>query len=261
MTKQLILTTAAVMAAALCRGEAQRTVRTLENNFPELHQLELGVNYRNFSFAGEGDASLNTVGATLRYGLLEKLTAYAEVPAASFDSDDNDDGAGLGDIRVGVQLLAYEDVFEYPWVIPHIDVTLATGDENEGLGTGETSAGFGISVGSRMYDQFSFVLDGSYVLNGGLSTGSTDTDDAFVIGFSFVADISEQLAFVGEYALALVDNDGDTEFGQSAEDDPRYIGGGMTYRWNDQLTLGFNAGSWDDSALDTEMSVRASYEF
>lgn len=263
MTKQLILTTAAVMAAMICRGEAQRTVRSLENKFPTQGQLELGVNFRSYQFDDEGDSSLNSVGAVARYGLLKNLTAYIEAPAAVFKTDIGDDGEGVGDLRGGLQLKAYEDVFEYPWIVPHFDFTVSTGNDDEGLGTGEGSYAFGISIGSRMYDTYGFVLDGTHVLNGGYQTGSMATEDATVLSLSITADVSEQLAFVVEGSLVLVDDDDDDEdfFSDESSDDPVYVGAGMVYRWSERLTIGGNIGSWSDAQFDTELSVRAGYDF
>ncbi len=56
---------------------------------------------------------------------------------------------GIRDITLGMELLAYEYTFGYPYIIPYVEVIPLTGDEDDKLGNGKTDAVFGASVARR----------------------------------------------------------------------------------------------------------------
>lgn len=259
--KRFLLATSAVFAAGVSYGEAQRTTLTLENKFPELHQVEAGGTVMAREFSDTGD-HLTTVAPYIRYGLFKDLTVYGEIPYAQSDREWLDDGQGLGDIKAGLQLKAYEDIFSYPWVVPHVDISFSTGDEDKGLGYGETVYTMGISVGTKMYEEFSLIADVSYAINGGFDSGlvpgsTTDaheTADAVIIAGSFVWDVSERFAVLAEGKL-VQDNS------TSEEKQPAYAGAGLAYKFTENFLLGANVGGWNNADGQTDVIVKGAYTF
>lgn len=248
MKRFLMATTALIAAAGTSYGEPQRTMVTVENKFPALHKVEAGL------IGQESDMDtreMTSLAPYIRYGLVPNLTVYGAVPLVDASSDFGGDGTGLGDVRAGLQLLAYEDVFRYPWVVPHVDVQFATGDEDDGTGHGENIYMFGISVGSTMYDRFHFVADVSYGLNG--RNIEEDENDQIVISGSLVWDLSEKFAVIGE-ARFTDENSGN--------DKPKFGQFGMHYEFTDSFALGAYVGGWTDTAQDqTDVTIKGSYMF
>lgn len=262
MMKRFLLASCAMFAVAgVSYGEAQRTALTVENRFPELGKLEVGGVFEAREFSDNGD-HLTTVGPYLRYGLINNLSVYGSVPYAQSDREWLDDGQGLGDVKLGFQLLAYEDVFEYPWVVPHAEVAFGTGDEDKGLGYGEDVYTLGISVGTKMYETVSFIADVSYAINGGYESGlvpdstlgAHETIDAVIIGGSIVWDVSERFAVLAEGKLVQDNN-------TAEEQQPRYAAAGMVYRFTERFQLGGQVGGWTDADGQTDIIVKGAYDF
>ncbi len=234
--------------ATLAWAEPQRTVLTHENKQPELGQLEVGYQFLQREF---NESNLRSHSAQARYGLWENLTASLDVPWVSRDEDFGTDQDGIGDVVLGFDLLAYEDVFTYPYVIPHLEIAFPTGDEDDGLGTGETAYSFGFSVGTVVYEVLHYVLDFTYAAN--YDALATDEDDAFLVALSMVWDISDR------FALSL---EGGIIDYQDTDDEPYILGGGMAYKWSPNFQTSFFYGGWQESPdEDSATSVRATYQF
>ncbi len=254
MMKRFLLASSALLAAAgLSYGEEQRTLLTLENKFPELHQIEAGVNFVDRQF-DKDSYSLVTVGPTVRYGLLPDLAVYGEVPLAFSSRDGGSDGAGLGDIKAGLQLLAYKDIFGYPWIVPHVDASFNTGDGDKGTGYGDNVFTFGISGGAKMYDQISFILDASYAVNGGFESGNSTSSDSTIFAGSVVYDLSERLAALAEGKIVQDNNEQNVH-------QPKCGGGGLVYKYSERLTIGAYVYGWVQAENQTDVTVKGIYKF
>lgn len=243
------LTVVLCSAATVALAEPQRVLLTRENQFPALHQLEVGYEFQQREF---NDLNYRTHSAQARYGLIENLTARLDVPFVMRDADFESDEEGLGDIKLGFDLLAYEDVFSYPYIIPHLDIGFATGDEDKGLGTGETSYTFGLSVGTVVYEVLHYIADVSYAVNHD-ALASAD-DDVFMASLSVMWTLSEKFALSLEGRLL--------DF-QDTDNEPYLIGGGMAYRWTDDFQTSLFYGGWQESETgeDTLLSVKAALQF
>lgn len=236
-------------AASIALAEPQRTALTTENKFPELGHLELGYDFSNREFENfEYDS--NELFA--RFGLVENLTARVHLPFDTYDPDYGDKERGIGDVGVGLDLVAYQDVFSFPYVIPHFDVTFSTGDEDKNLGTGDNSFKFGIAFGTKTYEQFNWVLDVSYAEN--YDAKAADEDDIFQVAFSWVWELSDRFAFSVE---ALIQDHQDTD------NEPYLIGGGLSYKWTPEFQTRFFMGGWQEqeSGEDTLLNLAATYAF
>lgn len=249
MMKRFLMATSAVIAlTGIGYGEEQRTMLTVENRFPKLHQFEAGAVGDHREFEG---GSVSTLAPYVRYGIIPNLTVYGAIPVADSSKDFGGDGFGFGDVKAGVQLLAFEDALEYPWVVPHIDASFNTGDEGKSLGQGENVFTFGVSVGTKMYDQISFIVDASYALNGGRET--TTHEDVAIFAGTILWDLSDKFAVLAE---------GKITDEKDVDNQPKYLQGGMVYKFTDDFSLGAYAGDWTDTDIQkSTVTVKASYSF
>ncbi len=254
---------AMAMAAAVTASESEfsRTLFTRENRLPELNRWELGL----FSQYVQYDESLGvsgldwkrkdfTVGPYARYGLYENLTAYAAVPFGHVDSDrTKDTHTGIRDITLGMELLAYEYTFGYPYIIPYVEVILPTGDEDDKLGNGKTDAVFGASAGTTVYDVYNYILDARYNVNH-KNSGDEDEDGMFTLAAAFIWDLNERFALMAEAKGTSEDIAGESGI-------PLYFRGGMNYKVSDQLSLSWFGGGAVNSDEDGMGAIKVGYLF
>jgi len=229
-----------------------RTTLSRENKYPEVGQFELGGFYEN---AEKDELEQDIYGVYGRVGLWEFVTAEAVVPVVDAEFEDESNN-GIGDVVLKLDLLAFQDIFRYPFFIPHIDVSLPTGDEDDGLGTGETGVTIGMSIGTKVYDMLTYVIDIAYAMNNGDDT-SFDDDDIFYVSGSLVWDVSDRFALLTEGRI-YEEN--------SYENYPYIIKGGAAYRVTPDVQIAGYGGvvqndiETDDSSYNT-VSVRLSVQF
>lgn len=239
--KGLLAVFALFIAASTAGAEQQRATLTHENKYPELYHGDVGLAISSY------DAESEEVFATeleARFAVYENFIARAEIPYLSIDNKImNDTQEGVGDITLGLDLLAYEDIFDYPYIIPHVDVALATGDEDKGLGNGDPVYTVGISLGSVTWDMVTWVVDISYI--NGTTDSAAEDDDFFQVSGSIIWDVSDRFAFIGEGRAAEQQNGGDTAY---------VIKGGFAYDVSEALQLAAYAGraSNDNSVFDED---------
>jgi hypothetical protein len=249
-SKWMIALLATSFAAALSHAEPTRSLFTPENKFPRWGQLEAGANYF-FTEETDDDNFVDTdttvVAPYLRYGLAKELALRVDVPFVSTDPSVGDGESGLGDVDVTLELRAYEDIFEYPFIIPHVTVSVPTGDEDKGLGEGNTVITPGLAVGTVTYDTMTWILDASYRIN-------ADSENQLILSGSFIYDVSDILAFLLEVRFEDEANgpNTDAEF---------LVLGGMTYDWSERFQTAFHVGTAAEGNTDVITAVRASYSF
>jgi hypothetical protein len=241
-----------VVAAQGARAEAQRALFTHENKFPEVGKGEVGSFFEYREFDAADITSIRPYG---RYTVIQNLTVYGDIPYHWLTPQDGDDQTGLGDMNIGLELLAYQDIFEYPWVIPHVNMSFPTGDEDDGLSTGDEVTTFGISIGTTVFDQLHYVADISYAVNGG--NEQPDADNVFIFSGSLIWDVTQQFAVLAEIQGTDEDN---------PEDDVPYTAlGGMVYGFTDAFEMGFyfggSATGGGSAEEDLITAVKASYAF
>jgi len=228
-----------------------RTLLTRENRFPGLENLELGAFFEHAEYMG--DLEQDRYGVYGRYGLWESITFEASVPFVDSDFSGESEH-GIGDVVLRLDLLAFQDIFYYPFVIPHVEVSLPTGDDDKGLGSGESTVIVGISVGTKVYDQLTYVLDASYAFNSGYST--SENNDIYMISASVVWDISDRFAVLAE-GRVYEEND----FNET----PYQYHGGLAYCLTPDVQLAVYGGKYrEDTFIDNKFdlaSVRLSVQF
>lgn len=155
-----------------------RTLYTMDNRFPKTLHPEIGVTVLGFALSDvspavnreesiyakpvdgyDRDFWLSTL--NLRMGLLDELALKCDIPLLHWQSD-HDKEFGLSDIGIGLQWRAWEDIFGYPFIIPHATLFLPTGDEDELLGSGDVEARLGVTIGTTVNDDWHFSVDASW---------------------------------------------------------------------------------------------------
>jgi hypothetical protein len=183
------------------RGDGpMRTLWTMENRMPGTLGVEVGVGGMGAPMAtpehhDADDATVWKAGLGLRVGLLEDLAVSATIPAMGWKIDGGGSESGLGDVEVGAQYLAWEDIFDYAWIMPHASMTLPTGDEDKNLGSGEVEGRAGLSLGTTVADIWHFAGDVSWVAK---DFGEDEDDGAVQASLSLIFDLDEQASLLAE---------------------------------------------------------------
>ena len=254
MRKLLVVLVAAVALGTVCKAESMKPLLTKDNAFPEAGHPEVGIIGQYVEVPEENGPDIGydqyTMGPYLRYGLLKNLAVYGRVPYVYNKPQIGDAEQGLGDIAVGVEFLAYEDIFKYPFIIPHAEMTLSTGDEDKGLGVGDNEFFVGVSVGTVVDDMFHYIADFTYHVRG-------EDKNVAIFSGTFMWDLNDQFSLLAE--IRATDDDGD-EWTED-DDNPVLVQGGMYYKATDALGIGIYAGGTHNSAEDVVLSGKASYSF
>ena len=236
-----------------------RPIFSRENQQPDLHALEMGVlsEYHRYDESG-GRAGLDwkrnvlTFTPYARYGLHENLTAFANLPFVSVDSDRFGKHTGFGDVSFGLELLAFEYVFgyphAYPYIIPYVEIILPTGNEDKKLGRGKTDAVFGASAGTTVAKVYHYVLDARYNVN-----YQEDDKGIFSLASALIWDLNSRFSI-------LVEAKGTSE--ETEENRiPFYFRGGMFYRASDRLMLSWYGGTAINTDEDGMGALKIGYLF
>lgn len=228
-------------------ADSQRTLFSVENQFPRWEQFEVGAYYQGSQADNETfypDVAVS--GVFLRYGILDNLAVLLDIPYVGFDYPNGSEESGLGDMTLEFQLRTYEDIFGYPYFIPHVSFSLPTGDEDKGLGADGTTVVVGISYGSTINDWIDWVLDFSYRIN-------PDYEDQMLLANSYIWNLSDDFALVTEllYEEAVVDGDDSTVL----------VAAGFSYDWTDSLQLDVHVGGGMTGPDDVIGQAKLSYTF
>ena len=250
MTKKWMVGAVVLAMAGGAWAEAERTLLTRENKMPEKGQLEANA---LFGIQKLEHSKNYQETPQLRFGLLDNLAVNAAVPFKQMKPDTGfgRSEAGLGDVSLGFELVPYERVFRFPYILPHVDVGLPTGDDKKGLGSGDVSIAAGVTVGTTTYEVYHWALDVGFqhlVDNDPL----TD-DDALVVSASFLWDVSDEFALLTE----MRGTDQELPDGR-----PLTFEGGMVYKPEDTSWMfGLYGGKTIHAGETWNGSLKISYSF
>ncbi len=246
----IALATAAVSVSCFAEFEynhsPQRPLFTLDNTFPRWKQVEVGGMY-HFEETNDGFTSRDRheVIPYARYGLLKNLAVTVEAPFVTQDQFDGDSKSGIGDLSVGFQLLAWEDIFRYPFIIPYAEVNLPTGDEDDLIGRGTTTFEFGLNYGNKMYDYVTCILKAGALVD-------SENGNQLLLAASFIFHIDDDFDL-----LAEVNYEDENDLAPASV----VITGGMSYNWTEQWQMGAHVGGGVSGDTEVIGDVRVSYSF
>lgn len=236
------------MSAGVASAETMRPLLTKENRLPEVRQLELGLvtEFREEDGSGTEDFSTWEFSPELRYGLASELIFTLAVPALTREVGEDTEN-GLGDIQLGLEFLAWEDIFHYPYILPYLEIGLPTGDEDEGLGYGDVTAEAGLAIGTTVYDSLTYALDGGYRF-------LQDAGNVFKVSGALIYELSKQTSILVE---------GEFEEAREGEEDDRVLVlGGLTYKPTTRWFVGLYGGARLDGETDDPVGgAKVTYTF
>ncbi len=240
------------MIGGVVEAEPIRTVLTKENRLPRLYQAEIGA---EFFYVEREAVDETSVIPYLRYTLLRDFAVIARLPYRSIDPDSPmySQESGIGDATLGFEFVAYEDLFGYPWIMPHAEVSFDTGDEDKGLGAGDNEYTVGVAVGTTVNRVLHWTVDARYRI-------LDDQDNIPSVGASLVWDLDRRFSLIGEIELSR-EKDVPDEFGQRDDRHPLIFLAGMHYKATRALQFTLHGGTGTNSDLDTLIRGKLSYSF
>ena len=257
----------ALAVSAWAQSESMRPVFVRENRFPELGKFEVGtfvshsqndekflqtIDNKAYPFtrftANDDKLDITTVEPYVKYGLYENLTAYARFPFSVNESDARrETDRGFNDVAVGLELLAYEYTYQYPWVIPYLEVTFPTGDEDERMGLGKVDGVVGIAVGTTTFDKYTWILDARYDAN-------ICDNGRFEGAGALIWQLSPRFSVLGEAKV--------TEKTKGSKDDaPVWINAGFCYRPTEPLSINLYGGTSVNAEEEGHGLLKVAYSF
>jgi len=263
MTSKLAVIMAALaLSVGFCKAQSE-SVKTLwckDNRVPELHAFEVGSRFDYIQYDESPSVPAlswrrkeTTVTPYARYGLLENITAYSTIPVGFNRSDKVGDANGLRDITMGIELLAYEFTYKYPWVMPYVEISAPTGDEDKYLGQGNWDGVFGTAVGTTVHDIYHYVLDGRYNVEGKWND-NTNNDGVFTLASAFIWDVGPRFSVFAEGKVTSEDIPAKSGV-------PLYGNGGMSYKFTDSLVLNWYGGASANTTERGHAGMKVAYSF
>lgn len=240
---------AAVLMAVGAEAETARTFALREDQRPAKGELELGVSGRYAEIKAalfEPRIDQYTTDVQARYGLTDDVSLNLAVPFVMRDAEYGKDESGIGDVRLGFELVTYRDIFDYPYILPYAELRLPTGDEDKGLGAGDVTGDVGIALGSTAHRYWHFILDVRYMI-------VPNADNTWAVGLGLVHELSKKFAVSVEGQL----RDKAAEERQR----PKAVIGGMTYKPTKNWALSVFAGAETDSRVETVSGLKLNYTF
>lgn len=260
--KCLVLFAIPLFAGSIAFAEPLRTFFVKENRMPGPFKAEVGAKGQFLEIPKKNTPDNNgydvyTAAPYVRFGLAQNFAVFADVPYVSISPDSGESESGLGDVDIGAEFVAYQDIFGYPFIMPHADVSLDTGDEDKGLGAGKTQFTVGASVGTVVMDMFHYVIDARYTFKGkdddDKNVNDDDNDNYFTFAGAFIWDLNEQFSL-------LVEGKG-TNRKNDKGDYPWYAQGGFSYKATENLMIAILGGGAKNADENTIVSGKIAYSF
>lgn len=246
--KILIAINLVLFGVAAAQAGPIRPLYTKDVNQPEYHGLEVGSSFSLVEIEDldetfdTGNTNIFTTTPYARFRIAEPLTLFAAVPFVSAESDSGKDKNGAGDFSFGFELVTYKDIFDYPWIMPHVNVTLDTA--GRGLGQGESSVELGLALGTKTWDSVDWIGDFRYEV-------FEDRDNVGSMAVSIIWNLSEEFSFLFEGKLA------DEE--EAEDEKPIFFAAGMSYSVSEDLVLTVNMATAKNSRQDVLANLQVSY--
>ncbi len=230
-TLQWAIVAAAAAGVMSAWGDPMRTLVVQEGKIPQTRQPEMGLRtvYQEITETDspQSDDNYGALEPYLRLALSHDFSLNLAVPLARTELGGSD-SYGLGDIVVGADLMGWQGALGYPYVMPYARLALPTGDEEEGLGAGETRLKFGLSLGTTVEDDWDFVADIGFVAR-------SETDNSLQLGGALVYTFRPEFSLLAEVMYESWSGD--------ALDDRTLALGGLIYRPAERWLIGLYGGT------------------
>lgn len=228
-----------------------RTLFLTDDQIVDLGGMEIGLQIETGDSLRAGDLDMVSAVPYVRVGLFEKMSAYVRVPYSMVSSDISgiEDQSGLGDVAVGVHLLADDGSENNCSIMTTIEVAVPTGDKDKGLGSGDFGWLLGLALGIDLEQDTSVIFSGSYNV-------VPEGEDVLAYGVGVVYEVSPRLWITVEAEGTDQDFDGES---------PAVFSLGMSYKGfcdvkGLMLAMGGGTGLTDASPSGVG-ALKLAYEF
>lgn len=247
-----VLIVGVMMIASVSSGAPMRTDLTRENRLPDIRDIEVSLmgSYQTLGDRDEdfedNDITRGTAELRMKYGVNRDFALTAAIPAILSEMGPEDEEFGMGDVRLGFELRAFEHPYDLPYVLPYLEVAFPTGDEDKGHGTGDVTAVGGAVVGTEVYEFVRWGLD---------IAGVITPDDVYPqIGTHVLWELSPRFFLLSELQY--------TAYPDHINRNEILLNGGMVYKPHDLWQVGFYAGcSLDGEKNDNRAALRITRTF
>lgn len=247
--KKILIGAALLGMVVAAPAEPLRTLFTKENQLPEKGQLELGAFVATQQYQDQSEYAESIYA---RYGLFGNLATYVSVPVREtrFKDGFGTNKSGFGDVALGFELLPYEDIFRFPYIMPHLELRFPTGDQDKGYGSGDVSILGGVTVGTKTWECVDWAVDvtGAHLA----TTDPTLKSDTVIVSGSIVWNLDDQFSLVTEVSGS------DQTY---PEGHPITFEGGMVFKPLENLMFGIYGGKTQHTEESWDGTFKAAYSF
>lgn len=237
------------------QDRSQRLLYSVENQFPNVGQYELGVQalfgeYNDFGtglLPNEQDNIVVAAMPQIRYAPFEDSFVFIKALGAINDPEGEANNVNLG-AEIGGAVKVYEDICKHPYIIPHASIGLRAGDEDDFRYLGESFAKFGVSFGEVVWSRWHMIADLSYDVR-------TETANRLMLSGSTIWEFSHDVGLIGEFSFSDQDDEDDERW----DDDSvgLHVGGYWDYNEDLRVSAFFGSGY---QGLDTFGMFQANYQ-
>jgi hypothetical protein len=236
--KKLLLTlTIALFVSSFAFAGFERSLHNqLDVNSPAAMNLEGGLVFDYISI--DGDVNAWVLDAYVKYGIMDNWEIGFDVPYLNISPDEGDSQSGIGDMNIWTKYRFLDESKNCMGLAAGVNVKLATGDEDEGLGSGETDWMPFIMATFKPADQFVLGAKVGYDIIG--EPEGVEVDDSWVGTIWGGYMVKPNVGIVAELH-------GNTQEGK----DPLSLDAGITYGASENVGLTAGAGvGLNDAAAD-----------
>jgi len=184
-------------------------------------ELEAG-----FEYVKQSDEEMG-LACVFKVGLFNNVDVGVEVPYGFIDVEAGDDVNGLGDVVFCAKYHLWDEGDNTPAVAIVFSLKPQTGDEDEGLGSGELDYGLNTALTKEL---------GAFTAHGNLGyTFVGGGEDIFSYGLAAEYPLSEAVNIVGELT-------GETAFDGAFNENPFQGLVGLNWAWGETVTLDVGVG-------------------
>jgi opacity protein-like surface antigen len=194
---------------------------------PKTVEVELSAEHASWPEGAEQAVSL---AATT--GLLDNLDVGLSVPFLRLDPDEGDGQSGLGDMEAGLKWRFLEAEGNRPALALTLGVTIPVGDEEKGLGSGDSDIS-GALVAGFEFKQVNLHLNLGYTHVGGARTDEGEKEGVVLASAAVEWSVTEPLAVNAEFLYESKGTEG--------EDHALAATAGLTYAFSEMVSLDLGA--------------------
>ncbi|MFH1519496.1 MAG: transporter [Candidatus Omnitrophota bacterium] len=200
----------------------------------------------------ENSAQETDLTIDLGYGITDKLEVTANIPFVFSDPKGEDDQEGLGDITLRPEFLFWKEAGNIPAVSFASSFKLQSGNEDRGLGSGETNYSLSLQF-SKQFNPFNWHFNIGYTFVG--QPKGEAVDDVIFYNLACEYSVSEKLTLMAELI-------GQTNSDSTAADEPFECLLGLVYPISENIDFDFGVGTGlTNASPDIRVTSGLTYQF